>query len=200
MESTCLHKVGSITLLGHETKMNKRTLISVVIAGLALCARESVAQATCASSYISFSLYGKNYQQVLSNNDFKDCPAWVPDSGPCPLPLYKAIELARAYLLSRFNSSKTWAWDGGASINRFPNGKWYYMVSLDDNKPDRLSDVSDVLRANQVSVIVCLNGHIPEITENEITPQHGDAPNTHSPSAQGVGGRRRSAQVRRVTS
>lgn len=134
------------------------TITLMLMSGCATSARTSGI-----TTIVSFSFHDKGYSQNLSEDDFYGCPDWEPEGKPCPLPLSKAIELARSHLRHRFPNVAVWTWDGSASINRFPSGKWYYQVSLDDNNPDRQGDI---LRVNQISVIVCLNGRIPAIVED----------------------------------
>jgi hypothetical protein len=110
------------------------------------------------SSVFCTEFQGTIFEQTVTAADTKDMPDWSPEEAECPLPLPKAIKLAREFLGTRFASVAKWTFVR-FSMCQLKDGKWYYIIALCDGQPVFGSSMQGL------QVFVGLNGWIPEIKE-----------------------------------
>lgn len=108
---------------------------------------------------------GEIYTQTLVCDESTPYPAWTPEDGECPMTTSNAVILARQSLTKHFPEAKQWVFDSisiqmvGPSVSNV----WYYNVDFHPILPNGEKGNS------QVSVVVGLNGSVPEFIKSKLS-------------------------------
>jgi hypothetical protein len=117
--------------------------------------------------------FGKNFDVTISEQDFKNSPAWDQHADNPPLPAQKALKLATAAKDTLVHDSKTWKWrPTELTLTNFGSRedarKWYWAVRYQaDHAPDPALSASAGV-APELTVIVRMDG--------TVVPPAGDGP------------------------
>jgi len=118
--------------------------------------------------------FGKNYAVTISEQDFKNSPAWDKQAENPPLPAQKALKLATAAKDTLVRDSQTWKWRlADVTLKSFGNRedsrKWYWIVRYEaEHAPDPATAGSAGV-CPELYVIVRMDGTV-------LPPPAGDGP------------------------
>ncbi|MBK7933962.1 MAG: hypothetical protein IPK01_10775 [Acidobacteria bacterium] len=75
----------------------------------------------------SFQFDGKEYRYELNTDAIKDTPSWNVSDGEPPLPIVRAVDIAKAQLKKLIKKTKGWDVDF-VNLHQADRKKWYYEI------------------------------------------------------------------------